>query len=142
MVQKLCYAHLSRHVKKASKALKRLRTLAGRQVRDLSRNLERVGQLGVYEKPLRLMARIVKQGRKSKEKVYSLSLPEESCIGKGKVDKRKQYELSSKVSLATLPGSQVVFGVEHFTNEPHDSKILSMALALLGRQFGRNLVAC
>lgn len=49
VVQKPYHAHLARHVKKASKSLKRLRTLARRQVRDLSRKLERVGQLGVYE---------------------------------------------------------------------------------------------
>jgi hypothetical protein len=31
------YAHLARHAKKAKRALKKLSTLAGRQVRDLRR---------------------------------------------------------------------------------------------------------
>ncbi|MEM7055683.1 MAG: IS5/IS1182 family transposase, partial [Bacteroidota bacterium] len=119
------------HVKKASKALKRLRTLAGRQVRDLSRKLEWVGQLEVYQKQLSLMSRIVKQARKDKEKVYSPSCSEVSCIGKEKVG--KQYEFVSKVTLATLPSSNVVVGVNHFTGNPHDSKTLSVALASIGR---------
>ncbi|MEM7055819.1 MAG: hypothetical protein AAF392_02990 [Bacteroidota bacterium] len=107
--------------------MKRLRTLATRQVRDLSRKLEGVGQLGVYEKPLRLLSRIVKQGRKSKEKVYSLSSAEERCIGKGKAG--KQYEFVSRVSLTTLAGSQVLVGVEHFAgNPPADSKTLAVYL--------------
>ncbi|MEM7055707.1 MAG: hypothetical protein AAF392_02395 [Bacteroidota bacterium] len=81
------------------------------------------------------MSRIVKQGGKDKEKVYSLCSPAVSCIAKGKVG--KQYEFSSKVSLATLPGSQVVVGVESSTGNPHDSKILSVALDSIRRMFGK-----
>ncbi|MEM7055649.1 MAG: hypothetical protein AAF392_02080 [Bacteroidota bacterium] len=67
--------------------MKKLRTIAGRQVRDLVRNLERVGQLGVYERPLRLLSRIAKQGRRDKEQIASLYSREESGISKGKVQK-------------------------------------------------------
>lgn len=49
------YAHLPRHGKKASKALKQLSTLSGRQVRDLQRKLEGVGKLAHYQKQLSLI---------------------------------------------------------------------------------------
>ncbi|MEM7055567.1 MAG: transposase, partial [Bacteroidota bacterium] len=49
----------------------------------------------------------------------------------------KQYEFVSKVTLATLPSSNVVVGVNHFTGNPHDSKTLSVALASIGRMFGK-----
>ncbi len=146
VVVKLCYAqgyaHLARHAKQANKALKKLRTLAGRQVRDLSRKLKRVGQLAVYAKQLSLMSGIVKQGRKDKAKLYSISSPEVSCIAKGKVGRK--YEFGTKVSLATLPGSNVVVGVDNFAGNPHDSKTLSVALSwierLLGKEFARVIV--
>ena len=41
------YAHLARHAKKSKRALKKLRTLVGRQVRDLQRQLVKLGR----EKP-------------------------------------------------------------------------------------------
>ena len=129
------YVHLPRHVKKARKALKRLKTLAGRQVRDLQRKLEGVGKLALYGKELSLMDRIVKQQRKDKEKIYSLSWPEVSCIAKGKVGKK--YEFGSKVSVATLPGSNVVVGIENFSVNPHDSKTLPIALNGIREKFGK-----
>ena len=146
VVQKLFYAqryvHLPRHVERARKALKRLKTLAGRQVRDLQRKLEGVGKLSLYTKELSLMDRIVKQSRKDKEKIYSLSSPEVSCIAKGKVGKK--YEFGSKVSVATLPGSNVVVGIENFSGNPHDSKTLPIALngirEQLGKEFSRVIV--
>ena len=129
------YVHLPRHVKRAKKALKRLKTLAGRQVRDLQRKLEAIGKLSLYGKELSLMDRIVKQARKDKEKIYSLSSPEVSCIAKGKVGKK--YEFGSKVSVATLPGSNVVVGVENFSGNPHDSKTLPLALDSIREKFGK-----
>ena len=129
------YAHVAKHAKKASKAVKKLRTLAGRQVRDLTRKLQGAGQLAAYEEELSLMDRIVKQARKDKHKVYSLSSPEVSCIAKGKV--HKKYEFGSKVSLATLPGSNVVVGVENFSGNRHDSKTLSVTLDSIHRMFGK-----
>ena len=137
--QKLFYAqgyvHLPRHAKQAKKALRRLKTLAARQVRDLQRKLEGVGQLALYQKELTLMDRIVKQARKDKEKLYSLSSREVSCIAKGKVGKK--YEFGSKVSVATLVGSNVVVGVESFWGNPHDSKTLPLALNRIREQLGK-----
>lgn len=41
---------------------------------------------------------------------------------------RKQYEFGSKVSLATLPSSNVVVGIENFSSNPRNIKTLSVTL--------------
>ena len=49
----------------------------------------------------------------------------------------KKYEFGSKVSLATLPGNNVVVGVENFCGNPPDSKTLSVTLDSIYRMFGK-----
>ena len=136
------YAHLPRHAKKAKKALKKLRTLAGRQVRDLQRHLAQLGKQELYAPLVQIMERIVGQQRGDRNKVYSLHAPETSCIAKGKV--HKKYEFGSKVSVASLSGSKVVVGVANFAGNPHDSKTLASTLAQVkcwtGRDYARVLV--
>ena len=146
MVQRLHYAqryaHLARHAQQAKRALKKLSTLAGRQVRDLHRQLIKLGKEELYAPMLQIMARIVSQQRGDKNKVYSLHAPETSCIAKGKA--HKKYELGSKVSVASLPGSNVVVGISSFTGNPHDSKTLSATIDQVkhwtGRSYDRVLV--
>jgi hypothetical protein len=52
--------------------------------------------------------RTVSQQRRDQSKVYSLHAPETSCIAKE--EEHKQYELGSKVSIASVSGSHVVVG--------------------------------
>ncbi|XWN35703.1 MAG: hypothetical protein ROO73_02930 [Roseivirga sp.] len=120
VVKKLNYA--LRPVRGAQKALKKLRTIAGRQLRDLQRKLTQSGQLAPHAPLLEVMTRIVEQERKDKNKVYSLHAPEVSCIAKGKA--HQPYEFGSKMSVASLPGSNVVVGMLNFRGNPHDSKTL------------------
>lgn len=129
------YAHIPQHAKKAKSALRRLRTIAGRQVRDLVRKLTVVNKVDVYASVIAIMERIVEQKRTDKGKVYSLHAPEVSCIAKGKV--HKKYEFGSKVSIATLPGSNVVVGIETFQGNPHDSKTLLPALERIKDMFDK-----
>ena len=130
------YAHLPRHAKKAKKALKRLRTLAGRQVRDLQRQVTKIGKEEVYAPVVQIMERIVKQQRGDKNKVYSLHAPETSCIAKGKA--HKKYEFGSKVSVASLSGSHVVVGIASVAGNPHDSKTLAPTLEQVRQWTGRS----
>ena len=74
--------------KKALKADRQLKTIAGRLVRELERNLE--GRNG-YEKMFELYYKVLSQNRKSKNKIYSLHEPDVVCISKGK--EHKKYEL-------------------------------------------------
>lgn len=136
------YAHLPRQAKKASKALKKLRTLAARQVRDLQRQLVKLGKEEVYAPIVQIMERIVGQQRGDSHKLYSLHAPEVSCIAKGKA--HKKYEFGSKVSVASLSKSNVVVGIANFVGNPHDSKTLAPTLEQVthwtGRRYERVLV--
>jgi len=136
------YAHQPRHAKKAKKALRQLRTIAGRQVRDLRRQLVKSGKEHLYAPLIQTMTRIVSQRRGDKNKVYSLHAPETSCIAKGKAGKK--YEFGSKVSVASLLGSNVIVGIANFSGNPHDSKTLSPTLDRVkqwtGREYARVLV--
>ena len=70
-----------RRYKKAQSARKKLRTLAGRQVRELERKLP---DPEAYRERLDLYGRVLSQTRTSKDKVYSLHKPYTACIAKGK----------------------------------------------------------
>lgn len=67
--------------KKALKADRRIRTIAGRLVRELERNL---GEDSPYKDLLSLFIRVLQQKKKDKNKVYLLQEPEVECISKGK----------------------------------------------------------
>ncbi len=141
-VQRYTRTHNQR--KAAKRAIKKLRTIAARQVRALKRGLIELGhrQQARYQALLNVMEGILTQVKESKNKVYSLHEPGVSCIAKGKAGKR--YEFGSKVSLVSLPGSQVVVGVGIYPGNPHDSKTLSSSLSevatLTGKRFARVIV--
>ena len=61
--------------------MKQLNTLAGRQVWDLHRQLSKLGKEERYAPTLQIMARIVRQQRGDKNKVYSLHSAIEAIIG-------------------------------------------------------------
>lgn len=135
-------SHLKKSAKQAGKALRKLKTIAGRQVRDITRKLEKLGKLNTYQPILERMQRILAQKRTDKHKIYSLHESAVSCIAKGKAHKR--YEFGTKVSVATLPGSNLILSVQALQGNPHDGKTLAGALQqaqrLSGKQFTRLIV--
>jgi transposase, IS5 family len=124
VVQRLAYAqgdaHLARHAKKAKRALKKLSSLAGRQVRYLRRQLIKWCQEELYAPMLPIMARMVRPQRGDQRQVYSLHEPAVSCIAKEKV--HKQDALGSQVSVASCSGSHVVVGIPSLVGNPHAVK--------------------
>ena len=81
-----------RHVKrrsKATKALKRLRTIAGILMRELTRKLP-ASVLAEQADRFALYQRVIDQRRKDKNKVYSLHESDVYCVAKGK--DHKPYE--------------------------------------------------
>ena len=136
------YAHLPKHAKQAKHAMQKLRTLACLQVRDLPRQLVKLGQEKLYAPVVQTMERVVNQQRGDSYKVSSLHAPETSCIAKGK--SHQKYEFGSKVSIASLSGSNVVVVIASFAGNPNDSKTLAPRLAQVeqrtGRQYERVLV--
>ena len=85
LIQHQRYAH-AKQFKRATKALRRLRTILGRVIRDITRKIAfRPDLTEAFALPLSL-ARCVRDQRQRERgrKVYSLHAPEVECIGKGK----------------------------------------------------------
>jgi len=127
-----------RHVKKRSKAtraLKRLRTIAGALIRELRRKLSSYCLFEHYQKDFLLYERVLGQKPKDKNKIYSLHEPQVYCIAKGK--DHKQYEYGNKVSVAsTAKGNLIVGVVSHETNI-HDGHTLPEVLEHIEESRGK-----
>jgi len=116
--------HNSNHPKRRKKAIKaqqKLKTLAGRQLRELERMLDRE-TIEKYADQLELFWKALQQGKHDKDKIYSFHKPFTSCIAKGKA--HKQYEFGNKIGLMVNPNNLVVLGIESFKGNPHDSQTI------------------
>jgi IS5 family transposase len=94
------YAH-AKQFKRATRALRSIRTMLGRVIRDITRKIVGRPELAdVFALPLSRARRVKDQRQRQRgRKLYSLHAPEVECIGKGKA--HKPYELGVKVSVAT-----------------------------------------
>ena len=127
----LRFSHHPRRKKQASKAFRRIKTIAGKLVREVSRKQENKE----FEQLKELFLKVLAQTRHSKDKTYSLHEPEVSCIAKGK--SHKPYEFGSKTSIAILPGTNVVVNVSCFKGNPHDSKTLEPVLTQINEEINK-----
>ena len=118
--------------KKAVKADRRLRTIAGRLVRELDRNLpDKKG----YEKMFELFYKVLLQQRNGRDKTYSLHEPEVQCISKGK--EHKKYEFGNKASfIRSLSG--IILAAVSFRNE-YDGHTIEATLQQTERMTGRRI---
>ncbi len=111
--------------KKARAAIKRLRTIVGILIRDISRNLPQE-RLSEFQETFELFDKVRNQKMKDSNKVYSIHESHVYVIAKGK--DHTPYEYGTKASIVTAYKSGVIVGVAaHDTNE-HDSKTLDAAL--------------
>lgn len=118
--------------KKALKADKRLRTIAGRLVRELKRNL---GNTSGYDKLISIFEKILSQHRSSIQKIYSIHEPDVQCISKGK--EHKKYEFGNKVSIIrSMTG--VILGAASFRNE-YDGHTIEQSLEQVRRLTGTSI---
>lgn len=109
--------------KKALASARKIRTIAGRLVRELERKLpEQTG----WRSELELFGKVLSQTRQSKNKIYSLHEPDVSCIAKGK--DHKKYEFGSKVSFAITKTTNVIVSVVTFRGNPYDGDTLKDTL--------------
>jgi len=116
--------------KKALRADRRIKTIAGRVVRELERNL---GENSGYSSLISLFYRVLSQRKNSKDKVYSLHEPDVLCISKGKEDKK--YEFGNKVSIITSMRG-VILGALSFRNE-YDGHTIDSSLEQVMRMTGK-----
>ena len=111
--------------KKAKKADAKLKTIAGRLLRELERELP-TSVLNTYREQLDLYCRVLNQKRTDSDKIYSLYKPYTACIAKGKA--HKQYEFGTKVGIITTYKGLIITAVKSFTGNPHDSKTIEPLL--------------
>jgi transposase, IS5 family len=136
------YAH-AKQFKRANKAMKRLRTMLGRVIRDIGRKIRgNAGLEGVFAQPLALARRVKEQRQRERgRKVYSLHAPEVECIGKGKA--HKPYEFGVKVSVATplqrCRGGQFVAHVTALPGNPYDGHTLAAVIPAIEAMIGAEL---
>ena len=121
------YAHAKQYRRMRSH-LKKLKTLVGRDWRDVSRQLAQVPQ---HLKPkvtdlLQKVERLLKQQPQDNHKLYSLHAPEVECINKGK--SRQPYEFGVKVSVMTTHKEGLVVGMRSLPGNPYDGHTLHLAL--------------
>ncbi|HEY9167879.1 MAG TPA: IS5 family transposase, partial [Lutibacter sp.] len=120
-----------RNKSKAKKADKKVRTIAGRLVRELDRNLK---PDSIYLTDIELFKRVLAQKRTSKNKIYSLHEPETLCISKGK--EHKKFEFGNKASFVYTQNTGVIVGAMGFRNE-FDGHTLEPALKQTERLVGK-----
>ena len=111
--------------KKAKVAIKRLRTIVGILIRDISRKLSEE-KLQKYQEKFELFDKVRNQQIKDSNKVYSLHESHVYAIAKGK--DHKPYEYGTKASIVTTMNSGIIIGVAAHKKNEHDSKTLEAAL--------------
>lgn len=107
---------------RARKADRKIKTIAGRLVRELERKLTP----GLHQDTLELFKKVLTQKRADSHKIYSLHEPHTQCMSKGK--EHKKYEFGTKVSIITTKTTGVIIGAINIEKNVHDSKTLQPAL--------------
>jgi len=123
---KLRFFSHPKKIKKARAAMKRLKTIVGILMRDISRNMSQE-QLKTHQETFDLFTKVINQQMKDSNKVYSLHESHIYAIAKGK--DHKKYEYGTKASLVTTMKSNIIIGVAAHQKNEHDSKTLEAALA-------------
>ena len=118
--------------KKVAKADRRMRTIAGRLVRELLRELP---SDSIYREHLELCLRFVNGELLDGHKIYSLHEPDVLCICKGK--EHKKYEFGNKVSIIRL-WNGIIIGAMSFRNE-YDGHTIDRAKEQARRLYGRTI---
>jgi len=119
---------------KARKADRKEKTIAGRLVRELERNLSPGSR---YGSDIDLFKRILNQKKNDKNKIYSVHEPDVQCISKGK--EHKKYEFGNKVSIIYTQTTGVIIGAIGFRN-PYDGHTIEPALEQAERLLGKRTI--
>ena len=125
------YAH-AKQFKRARRELRRLKTVLGRVIRDIDRQVRNNPSLNAIFRPKLFLAQRVHDQQRGQRgrKVYSIHAPEVECIGKGKA--HRPYEFGVKVSVATpvaaSRGGQFVLAAKALPGAPYDGHTLSSVI--------------
>ena len=115
---------------KVKKADKRMRTIAGRLLRELIRLLP---EKSIYQEKIDICMKFVNGEKIDGHKIYSLHEPDVVCISKGK--DYKKYEFGNKVSIVRLWNGLIV-GALSFRNE-YDGHTIDGSMEQVRRLYDR-----
>lgn len=124
------HTRFSTHRKRARRAVRRLKTVSGRIMREIQRKMT-AEQLEQYNEPFHLFQRMLEQKRGDKNKLYSLHEPHIYCMSKGKAHQR--YEFGTKASITTTRDSCIIIGALAFDKNVFDGHTLPAVLAQVER---------
>ena len=116
------FRHHAKNKSRARKADRKIKTIAGRLVRELERKLTP----SLHQDELSLFKKVLAQKKTDSNKIYSLHEPHTQCMSKGK--EHKKYEFGSKVSIITTQTTGVIIGAINVEKNVHDSKTLQPAI--------------
>jgi IS5 family transposase len=111
--------------KAARKGLRKLKTIAGRLVRELERKLPEAEKQRQAEN-FALYYRVLGQQRGDRNKIYSLHEPQVYCISKGK--EHKKYEFGAKASVAVTKTHGVIVAAASHPENIYDGHTLPEVL--------------
>ena len=127
--------------KAAHRALRKLKVIAGRRMRELERKLPetvRDAQRGNFA----LYRRVLRQHPTDRDKIDSLHEPQVYCLSKGK--EHKKYEFGSKASVVMTKTAGVIVGAVAHAENLYDGDALRPALeqtrAITGQQPAKAIV--
>jgi IS5 family transposase len=111
--------------KTAHRALRKMKVIAGRLIRELERKLPETAREEQREN-FALYRRVLKQKPPDREKIYSLHEPQVYCLSKGK--ERKKYEFGSKASVVMTKTHGVIVGAVAHAENLYAGDVLRPAL--------------
>jgi len=126
----LRYINSAKRVNEAKKAMRKIKTIAGRLLREIKRNLS-PEQLASWSRLIEIMEKILAQKKDDKNKVYSIHEPEVNCISKGK--KHKRFEFGSKASIGMTAISGIIVAAVNFVNNIFDGDTLAPTIEQANR---------
>jgi IS5 family transposase len=123
-----------RRYREANRAERKLKTIAGRLVREIERKLSEE-EKELYKTDLALYHRILTQKKQDTDKVYSLHEPHVYCMSKGKA--HRKYEFGTKAVVVTTKKHGVIVGAMSLPKNDYDGHTLGPALEQVQRLVGR-----
>ena len=120
MIDQRFHNHPKRR-KKARAAFRKIKTIAGRQVRDIQRQFT-PSQQKRYQELFVILNKILTQQKGDKNKIYSIHEPGVSCIAKGK--EAKKFEFGNKSGFTLTKTTKIVVGAIAFEDNPYDGHTL------------------
>lgn len=114
------YAHAGQ-MKRARKEFKKVKSYLGRVTRDIQRQVD-VSKDAELSYLIFQSEQLLRQGKNTPKKLYSLHAPEVECIAKGKA--HKKYEFGCKVSVVTTCEEPWVISILAHHGNPYDGATL------------------